>query len=74
MTDHAHVKVQDAAIERQSLMREDQFKYFRWTNRTVRSAFWGVFVVPVGLFLAIHASQNKWDWTGKRRDQSLSKS
>ncbi|KAJ7273456.1 hypothetical protein B0H12DRAFT_1228317 [Mycena haematopus] len=77
MTGHAHVKVQDAAIERQSLMREEQFKHFRWTNRTVRSTFWGVLIIPIGLYLTIQATQasrNKWDWTGKRKDQSLSKS
>ncbi|KAJ7667233.1 hypothetical protein B0H14DRAFT_3074034 [Mycena olivaceomarginata] len=74
MTDHAHVKVQDAAIERQSLMREEQFKHFRWTNRTVRSTFWGLLIIPVGLYLTIHATQNKWDWTGKRKGQSLDKS
>ncbi|KAJ6513844.1 hypothetical protein C8R47DRAFT_1092045 [Mycena vitilis] len=74
MTDHAHVKVQDAAIERQSLMREDQFRHFRWTNRTVRKAFWGVLIIPVGLYLTINATQHKWDWTGKRRGEPLSKS
>ncbi|KAJ6455844.1 hypothetical protein C8R45DRAFT_1035897 [Mycena sanguinolenta] len=74
MTGHAHVKVQDAAIERQSLMRENQFKHFRWTNRTVRSTFWGVLIIPVGLYLTIYATQNKWDWTGKRKDESLAKS
>ncbi|KAJ7135005.1 hypothetical protein C8R43DRAFT_1132914 [Mycena crocata] len=74
MTDHAHVKVQDAAIERHSLMREDQYKYFRWTRRTLRVTFWGVFVIPAGLYLTIHATQNKWNWTGKRRNQPLAKS
>ncbi|KAJ6546428.1 hypothetical protein DFH09DRAFT_1171016 [Mycena vulgaris] len=71
MTGHAHVKIQDAAIERQSLMREEQYKHFRWTNRTVRSSMWGALILPVGLFLTIYATQYKWDWTGKRRDQSL---
>ncbi|KAK7055311.1 hypothetical protein R3P38DRAFT_2846348 [Favolaschia claudopus] len=91
MTGHAHVKVQDAAIERQSFMREEQYKHFRWTNRTVRAAFWGVVIIPVGLFLTISATQarktglsvcysshyypqNKWDWTGKRKNESLNKS
>ncbi|KAJ7098161.1 hypothetical protein B0H15DRAFT_824384 [Mycena belliarum] len=86
MTGHAHVKVHDAAIERQSLMRENQYKHFRWTNTTVRTSFWGALVFPIGLFLVFHAtqvrgptpsaarpysSQNKWEWAGKRRDQSL---
>ncbi|KAJ6611747.1 hypothetical protein B0H10DRAFT_2223671 [Mycena sp. CBHHK59/15] len=71
MTDHAHVKVQDAAIERQSYMREEQYKHFRWTNKTVRSSLLGALVFPLGLFLVIRASQNKWEWTGKRRDESL---
>ncbi|KAJ7715939.1 hypothetical protein DFH07DRAFT_862489 [Mycena maculata] len=70
---HAHVKVQDAAIERHSLMREEQYKHFRWTNRTVRSSMWGAAIIPVGLFLVIYANQNKWDWSGKRKDQTLSK-
>ncbi|KAJ7285586.1 hypothetical protein C8J57DRAFT_1496324 [Mycena rebaudengoi] len=73
MTGHAHVKVQDAAIERVSLMREDQYKHFRWTNKTVRSTMWGVVIIPLGLFFVIHASQNKWDWKGKQRNESLAK-
>ncbi|KAJ7063059.1 hypothetical protein C8F01DRAFT_1250646 [Mycena amicta] len=73
MSDHAHVKVQDVAIERQSLMREEQFKHFRWTQRTLRTTFWGAIIIPFGLYLVINASTNKWDWSGKRQGQSLSK-
>ncbi|KAJ7489954.1 hypothetical protein B0H11DRAFT_2229461 [Mycena galericulata] len=62
MTEHAHVKVKDVAIERQSLMREDQYKHFRWTNRTVRSSLWGALILPIGLFLAIHATQVGVAW------------
>nr|GAT57594.1 predicted protein [Mycena chlorophos] len=73
MSDHAHVKVEDGAIERQSRMREDQFRHFRWTQRTLRSTFWGAVFIPVGLYLAISASTNKWDWTAKKQGESLSK-
>ncbi|KAF7304754.1 hypothetical protein MKEN_01189500 [Mycena kentingensis (nom. inval.)] len=73
MSDHAHPKIRDAGIERQSRMREDQYKYFRWTQRTVRSTLVGAAIIPVGLYLAISASTNKWDWTGKKRGESLAK-
>ncbi|KAJ7046523.1 hypothetical protein C8F04DRAFT_1247609 [Mycena alexandri] len=74
MTDgHAHVKVQDAAVERYNLMRENQHKNFRWTNMTLRSTLWGIFLVPIGLYLTMHVNTNAWEWTGKRRGESLAK-
>ncbi|TDL27197.1 hypothetical protein BD410DRAFT_739927 [Rickenella mellea] len=54
-----------------ALQREDVYKKFRWTTRTTRTAFWGLIFVPGVLYYYSSREDHKWNWTGKRKGESL---
>ncbi|KAL1921045.1 uncharacterized protein VTP21DRAFT_11680 [Calcarisporiella thermophila] len=57
--DHGHLKI-DPSIEKWAAMRENTHLHFRWTPKTVRSAFIWAAVVPVGLTWLAFKSNNMW--------------
>ncbi|KJA27253.1 hypothetical protein HYPSUDRAFT_212884 [Hypholoma sublateritium FD-334 SS-4] len=67
---HGPLKV-DPAIERFNTMREEAYLHFRWTNRTVRTAVIGFLVVPATMYYIASTSNQRWDWTGKLKGESL---
>jgi len=68
---HNPVKL-DTAVESWSYMRENVYKTFKFTPRTTSlSLIWGL-AVPVALYYGIVGQDMKWDWQGKKRNESLS--
>jgi len=52
-------------------MRENAHLNFRWTRRTIRTAFLGFVVAPVAVYYVASAFHLHWDWVGKLKGQSL---
>jgi len=69
-TGHGYVK-QDPAIEKWNNMREDAYQRFRFTPRTTRVAIIGFILVPGALLYYCNQTHTRWDWTGKRKGESL---
>jgi hypothetical protein len=67
---HGCVK-NDPAIDRFNTMRENAYLNFRWTRRTMRTAFIGFVVAPVAVYYVASAFHLRWDWAGKLKGQSL---
>ncbi|KAI0073404.1 hypothetical protein K474DRAFT_1710738 [Panus rudis PR-1116 ss-1] len=61
----------DPAIERWNTMREDVYKYFRWTPRTTITAVIGLGVVPGLIYYLASKEDYKWNWHGKRKGETL---
>jgi len=52
-------------------MREEAYLGFRWTRRTIRTAFLGVLVFPGILYWTAYKTNRQWNWAGKGKEQSL---
>jgi len=61
----------DPAIERFNTMRESAYLNFRWTRRTMRTAFFGFVVAPLAVYYVASAFHLRWDWAGKLKGQPL---
>ncbi|KIK08132.1 hypothetical protein K443DRAFT_128503 [Laccaria amethystina LaAM-08-1] len=53
-------------------MRESAYLNFRWTRRTTRTAIYGFIIVPALLYYITDLTNQRWNWNGKRKGQSLS--
>ncbi|KAL4402312.1 mitochondrial protein [Malassezia pachydermatis] len=61
----------DPAIERWQNMHNTMYQRFRWTPKNAPSIlFWGI-GVPTLTFLAISNTNYRWEFGGKRKDESL---
>ncbi|KZT28607.1 hypothetical protein NEOLEDRAFT_1175902 [Neolentinus lepideus HHB14362 ss-1] len=67
---HQMVK-HDPAIERWNAMRENAYKYFRFTPRNTFIGIVGVVIVPGTLLYIASQTDNKWNFNGKRKGESL---
>jgi len=70
MAGHGYVK-HDPAIEKWNNMREDAYQQFRFTSRNTRLALVGLLLVPGALFYFSNTTHMRWDWTAKRKGESL---
>jgi len=52
-------------------MRENVYKTFKFTPKTTRASLVWALAVPLVLYYGIADQNNKWDWIGKRRTDSL---
>ncbi|KIK31341.1 hypothetical protein PISMIDRAFT_670382 [Pisolithus microcarpus 441] len=64
----------DPAIERWNRMREDAYKHFRFTRRTSLITFTGCVLIPSVIYYVASETQYKFNWTGKRKGDSLVRS
>ncbi|TFY82961.1 hypothetical protein EWM64_g1045 [Hericium alpestre] len=71
MAGHGYVK-HDPAIERWNRMREDVYKYFKFTRRATWFSLAGCVFVPAAIALASQQTDLRWSWPGKRKGESLS--
>ncbi|KAL7419761.1 hypothetical protein Q5752_005677 [Cryptotrichosporon argae] len=69
---HGHAPVRfDPALERWSQMRENVYQHFTFTRRATRHVMlWGL-VFPAAIAGVAMAYDDKFDWAGKRRGESL---
>ncbi|KAK2460531.1 hypothetical protein APHAL10511_007001 [Amanita phalloides] len=67
---HGAVKP-DPAIERFNRMREEAYKNFGWTRKTVRTAVLGFIVVPGILYYLSNTGYRRWDWIARRKEEPL---
>ncbi|KAI0710449.1 hypothetical protein C8T65DRAFT_739718 [Cerioporus squamosus] len=72
MAGHGYTKI-DPAVERWNTMREAVFKHFRFNSRTARQSILGMVVFPLAVFALSYNQDMKWDWTGKRKTESLAR-
>ncbi|KIM80907.1 hypothetical protein PILCRDRAFT_9322 [Piloderma croceum F 1598] len=70
MAGHGYVK-QDPAIENWNNMRENAYQRFRFTSRTTRVVLISCILIPGALLYFSNATHMRWDWTGKRKGESL---
>ncbi|KAI0317769.1 hypothetical protein OF83DRAFT_1171722 [Amylostereum chailletii] len=61
----------DPAVERWNHMREDAYRHFRFTNKATWLALAGLVIVPSAIYTLASSEDNKWNWTAKRKGQSL---
>ncbi|KAA1467232.1 hypothetical protein DENSPDRAFT_832226 [Dentipellis sp. KUC8613] len=73
MAGHGYVK-HDPAIERWNSMREGVYKHFRFTSRASWISISAVLLIPGSLIWISAQTDMKYDWTGKRKDESLYRS
>ncbi|KAF8580699.1 hypothetical protein K439DRAFT_1356393, partial [Ramaria rubella] len=64
----------DPAIERWYQMREDMYKHFRFTRSATRTGLVLMVIIPGLLGWAASRHDLKWNWTAKRKGESLLKS
>ncbi|KAF7777460.1 hypothetical protein Agabi119p4_3532 [Agaricus bisporus var. burnettii] len=62
---------EDPAINRFNTMRESAYLRFRWTPTTVRTTMLGFVLVPLAIYYIADRHDARWDWTAKRRGESL---
>ncbi|EPQ58482.1 hypothetical protein GLOTRDRAFT_126980 [Gloeophyllum trabeum ATCC 11539] len=67
---HEMVK-HDPAIEKWNSMRENAYKHFRFTPRNTFIALVGVVIVPGAVLYLASQTDNKWNFNGKRKGESL---
>ncbi|TBU47006.1 hypothetical protein BD309DRAFT_887440 [Dichomitus squalens] len=72
MAGHGYTKL-DPAVERWNVMREDVYKHFRFNSRTARQSILGMIVFPAAIFALSYNQFGVWDWTGKRKGESLAR-
>ncbi|KZT59763.1 hypothetical protein CALCODRAFT_493267 [Calocera cornea HHB12733] len=61
----------DPAIERWRLMRDHIHEGFRFTRYNTGPALWYAVAIPVAFYAMAYYTKDKWDWSGKRREDSL---
>ncbi|GAA6019149.1 hypothetical protein JCM10207_006559 [Rhodosporidiobolus poonsookiae] len=63
----------DPGMESWNYMRENVWRFFRFTRTTARqSLLWGV-LVPVGVFALAQQQDLKWDIAGAKRDDAIAR-
>ncbi|GMK54547.1 hypothetical protein CspeluHIS016_0111330 [Cutaneotrichosporon spelunceum] len=66
-----HPLLHDPAIDRWAAMRENVYQHFKFSrSATTKVMTWAV-IVPVITFAVAVAYDDKLDWAGKRRGESL---
>ncbi|KAI0287932.1 hypothetical protein BC826DRAFT_1041686 [Russula brevipes] len=70
MAGHGYVNT-DPAVDRWNRMREDVYKHFRFTSRASWISFTGMVLVPGALIYLSAQQDRKWNWSGKRKGESL---
>ncbi|KAJ7581018.1 hypothetical protein C8J56DRAFT_1168586, partial [Mycena floridula] len=50
------------SVERHNRLREENYRFFRWNRRTVRSSVILGIVVPGITFMIFSNQQDRWDW------------
>ncbi|OBZ75068.1 hypothetical protein A0H81_04711 [Grifola frondosa] len=63
----------DAGIDRWNTMREDMYKHFRFTPRTVWQSIIGLVVFPGAVYYISLKTDSKWSWAGKLKGQPLAR-
>ncbi|KAF8326099.1 uncharacterized protein EI90DRAFT_3128234 [Cantharellus anzutake] len=61
----------DPAIERWVSMRENVYQHFRFTPVKTRQVVGLMVIVPAFCGLLAYATDNKFDWAGKKKNDSL---
>ncbi|GAA5900604.1 hypothetical protein JCM6882_000919 [Rhodosporidiobolus microsporus] len=63
----------DPGLESWNYMRENIWRFFRFTKTTSRqSLLWGA-LVPVGVFFFAQSQDLKWDVAGAKRDSPIAR-
>ncbi|GAA6001283.1 uncharacterized protein JCM10292_006991 [Rhodotorula paludigena] len=63
----------DQGLEAWNYMRENIWRYFRFTQKTSRlSLFWGA-LVPIGVFAICQQQDLKWDVVAAKRDDPIAR-
>ncbi|KAF5324649.1 hypothetical protein D9611_004383 [Ephemerocybe angulata] len=62
----------DPAIDRFNAHRESVYLKFRWTRTTVTTAVLGFIVVPGLLYYTAAKTNQRWNFNGKLKNESLS--
>ncbi|EIM90510.1 uncharacterized protein STEHIDRAFT_154326 [Stereum hirsutum FP-91666 SS1] len=70
MAGHGYVK-HDPAVERWNSMRENVWRYFKFTRQTTKVSLIGLVIFPGAIYLTSTLSIGKWDWKGRRKDETL---
>jgi len=71
--EHAPTLLKDPAIERWYTMRESIHQGFRFTRYNTPAILFYAVAVPVGMYYLASATQNRWNFAGALRGDSLSK-
>ncbi|TFK55300.1 hypothetical protein OE88DRAFT_1805666 [Heliocybe sulcata] len=61
----------DPAIERWNAMRENAYQHFRFTPRNTIISLLGMVIVPGTILYVASQTDERWNWNGKRRGESL---
>ncbi|BGP38931.1 hypothetical protein JCM10450v2_002889 [Rhodotorula kratochvilovae] len=63
----------DPGVEAWNYMRENTWRFFRFTRTTSRQAIlWGL-LVPIGVFTFAQSQDLKWQIAGARRDDPIAR-
>ncbi|EIN07566.1 hypothetical protein PUNSTDRAFT_135092 [Punctularia strigosozonata HHB-11173 SS5] len=63
----------DPAIDRWNSMRENVYLHYKWTPRATRTVLIGAVVIPTLLYYTLSNQDTKWQWTAKRKGESLAR-